>query len=227
MPRRLTGLAVAFALQLLALVLAHEVVFLARWGSRYNEALAHGGHGESWGSAVITVLGLGALVAALALGRLAHLGLLLRRATGRTRMGSTASHRSRLERRDLVRASLIGVPRTAIATAVLLTIQEHLERSSVGFGPTGPGILLSPEYAGGLWIALAVGFAVGLVAALFEWRRRVLLARLRSHRPRLARAATAAGRRPGVIVLPPVESILGRRSALRAPPRRPELLPAG
>lgn len=101
---------------------------------------------------------------------------------------------------------------------VLISIQENIERAAIGQAMPGLGILLTPEFAGGLWITLAVGLAVGLVAALFDWRRQVLLARLRAARPSLPRGATARPRRPGLAVLPPVQSILGRRSALRAPP---------
>src|SRR5215212_6570645 len=39
MPRRFLGLLAAIALQVVALVLAHDVVYLARFGSRYREAL--------------------------------------------------------------------------------------------------------------------------------------------------------------------------------------------
>ena len=223
MPRRLPGILGVFALQLVALVLAHELVFLARWGSRYNEALVHGGHGASWSTAVLTVLTLGVVLAGLAAWRLFRLARVVRRRAGRGAHAESPSP----SRRELARAWLIAGPRTAVLTATLLTVQENVERSSTGFGPTGPGILLSPEYAGGLWIALAVGLVVGLVAGLFEWRHRALLARLRAMRPRLARAASGAEDRPGILVLPPADSIIGRRSALRAPPAPLELLPAG
>jgi hypothetical protein len=82
----------------------------------------------------------------------------------------------------------------------------------------GPAILLTPEYAGGLWITILVGLAVGLVAALFEWRRNVLTARLRAARAMTPRIAMAPAKRSGVFVTQPRESLIGRRSALRAPP---------
>ena len=52
MSRRFAGFAVAAVLQLVALVLAHELVFLARYGSRFGEMLVHTGHGETWSAAV-------------------------------------------------------------------------------------------------------------------------------------------------------------------------------
>jgi hypothetical protein len=213
MPRRLAGFLAAAALQVVALVLAHELVFLARYGSRYGEALVHAGHGETWSAAVTTSLLLAAALAGLAALRLAHLGLLLRR-----RGPAAAQGPGVLESRPLLRAWLRIAPRTAIVGAALLTIQENLERVALGQAMPGPGILLSPEYPGGLWIAIAVGLAVGMVAALFVWRRRLLLARLRAPRAGVPRGSVTPIARPGIVVPPPVRSILGRWSALRAPP---------
>jgi hypothetical protein len=106
----------------------------------------------------------------------------------------------------------------AVLSVVLLSIQENLEQAAIGQVPAGPGLLLTPEYAGGIWITIATALAVGLVAALFDWRRRILLARLRAVRPSVPRGATFRQRRAGVLVERPLGSLLGRRSALRAPP---------
>jgi hypothetical protein len=100
---------------------------------------------------------------------------------------------------------------------VLLTTQENLERAAIGQPVPGPGILLSPEYAGGAWIAIAVALAVSFVAALFAWRHQVLVARLRASRPALP-PVTSVEARPAERATRPTESVLGRRSALRAPP---------
>jgi len=212
MPRRLVAFIAAAAVQLVALVLAHELVFLARYGSRYNEELVHAGHGGTWSAAVQTSLVLAVLLAGLGAFRLARLGFRLR---GRTT--------------DVGRASAVPVaalfdawrrvaPRLTLTTVVLLSIQENLERAAIGRPMPGPAVLLTPEYAGGLWIALAVGLVVGLVVALFQWRLTTLLARLLASRPRVPRATTTATVRPGVAILPPADSLLGRSSALRAPP---------
>jgi hypothetical protein len=211
--RRIAGLLPAAALQLVAVVLAHELVFLARYGSLYGEALVHAGHGETWNAAVGTSFILAAGLAGVGAIRLAHLGLLVRR----HRPAPEASIAA-LEPRPLLRAWLRVTPRMALLGVVLLSLQENLERASIGQALPGPAILLTPDYAGGLWITIAVGLAVGLVAALFDWRRRVLLAKLRAARPSVPRGATVPQRRPGVVVVRPVESRLGRRSALRAPP---------
>jgi hypothetical protein len=207
-------LATGAVLQLAALVLAHELTFLARYGSRYGEALVHSGHGEAWNAAATTSLLLAAGLVGLGVSRLRRLGIVARR------VGAAGSARSRdLARGGLVRAFLGLAPRVAALQLVLLSTQENIERAAIGQAAPGPGILFSPEYAGGAWIALAISLVVSLVAALFAWRRDVLLARLRAARAALPRASASAPSRPGVLVRPPIESLLGRRSALRAPPQ--------
>ena len=78
--------------------------------------------------------------------------------------------------RSLWRAWTRVGPRTAAIAVGLLTIQENLEHLASGQAAPGALILASPEYAGGLGITIAVGLVVGLVAALFAWRRQVLVA---------------------------------------------------
>lgn len=212
MPRRFAGIMAAAGLQLVATVLAHQLVYLARYGSRYGEALVHSGHGEAWGAAVTTSVVLGAVLATLAAFRLGRLGLLLR---GRNPQRDAT--RGSLEPRPLLRAFLSIAPRVVVLSVLLLTLQENIEHALIGQGMPGVGILLSPDYAGGLWITIAVGLAVAFVAALFRWRHQVLLARLRASRPRLGCASQARVRRPAIVDRP-IESLLGRRSALRAPP---------
>jgi hypothetical protein len=212
---RIGALAAAAALQVVALVLAHELVFLARYGSRFGEALVHSGHGEAWTAAVYTSLALAVGLGLAGAFRLARLGLLMRaRGSVRLELGAARS----LDVRSLLRAWLRLAPKMALFSVVLLSIQENVEHWSIGQAVPGPGILLSDEYPDALWITIAVALAVSLVAALFEWRRRVLLAQLRAARGRLPRASESAPTRPGISVRPPVESLLGRQSALRAPP---------
>jgi hypothetical protein len=221
MSRRLAGFGTAAILQVAAVVLAHELVFLARYGSRFGEALVHSGHGQTWTAAITTSMSLGAGLAAFAAIRLARLGLLVRRREAVDGRGHGA-----LDARALLRTWLRIGPRLAIAGAVLLSIQENVERALIGAPMPGPGVLLTPEYAGGLWIALAVGLAVGLVAAMFGWHRRALLERLRSTSRPPRRVTSTRARRPGVLVTLPADSLLGRRSGLRAPPSRVAVLPA-
>ena len=212
MPRRLVAFIAAAAVQLVALVLAHELVFLARYGSRYNEELVHAGHGGTWSAAVQTSVILAVVLVALGAIRLARLGFLMH---GRTTDGGRAAALPLVSLFDAWRRVALRLPLTTVA---LLSIQENLERAAIGRPMPGPTVLLTPEYAGGLWIALAVGLAVGLVVALFRWRHRTLLARLLASRPPVRRVTTTATMRPGIAILPPADSLLGRSSALRAPP---------
>jgi hypothetical protein len=216
MAHRLVRFAAAAALQLVALVLAHELVFLARYGSRFGEALVHSGHGEAWTAAVMTSIGLAVGLGAAGVFRLARLGLLAHR-RGRVHVDRAAARS--LNPRSLLRGWFVLGLRMAILGVVLLTLQENVERWWIGQAAPGPGILLSAEYPDALWITIVVAFAVSFVAALFAWRRRVLEARLRAARAPLPRAIESAPARPGVLVRPLLESVLGRRSALRAPPR--------
>jgi len=214
MAPRIARLATAAVLQLAALVLAHELVFLARYGSRFGEALAHSGHGEAWTAAVITSAVLVAGVVAVAAVRLVRLGIRMRRIAGTIQ----ASRPSTLERGAFIRAWLRLAPRMVALTLLLLTVQENVEHVAAGLGIPGPGVLFSQDYVGGAWITIAVALLVSLAAALFEWRHRVLLARLRAARAALPRSSAVAPTRPRVVERRPVESLLGRRSALRAPP---------
>src|SRR5215217_8223429 len=109
------GLAAA-SVQALTLVLAHELVFLARWGSRYNEALVHAGHGEAWTRAVLTSLFLAGVLAVAAGIRLVSLGLLVRRRSDRA---AAAATRPVLRPSGLLRAWRTLGPRTAILGATL------------------------------------------------------------------------------------------------------------
>jgi hypothetical protein len=214
MAHRVARLATAGVLQLAALVLAHQLVYVVRYGSRYGEELVHAGHGEAWSFAVTTsvVLALGLIFVAAA--RLAYLGTLLRREGHGSAMGAPGP----LDVTAFVRTWLRLAPRMAVLGTVLLTVQENLERASVGQAMPGPGVLLSQEYPAGLWIAVAVALAVSFLAALFEWHRGLLLARLRRARTAHRRQMSAAARRPVVRVVRPVGSLIGRGSALRAPP---------
>ena len=219
MSRRIAWLGIALALQLVALVLAHDLVYLARYGSQYGEALVHAGHGGAWSATVGTTLAIAvALILAGAL-RLAQLGILVQResaATGGRR--TTRSTGASLDVGQLRRTWLRLAPRMALVSVVLLTIQENLERSALGGPMPGPGILVSPEYPWALGITIAVGLLVGFVAALFEGRRRALIERLRVARSTPPHQSGATSSQPRGPAWRPTGSVLGRRSGLRAPP---------
>jgi hypothetical protein len=203
--------AAAVIVQLAVLVLAHDLVYLARYGSRYGEALIHSGHGDGWRAAAATSILLAGGAALIAVGRLVRLHILVRRERA-------AGTPGRLMHGALLRTWLRIGPALAISTVVLLTVQENMEQHALHGVWAGMGILLTPEYAGALWIAFAVGLVIGAIVALVAWRFQVLLGRLRAARAAGAPSRAPRAARPASIVDRPITSILGRRSALRAPP---------
>lgn len=199
----------AVASVLVALVLAHDLVFLVRYGSVYGEELAHFGHGPAWTDAVVgsLALGLGLLIGALfALFR-------LRRAASRLGASATGAEPTW---RAFVRSWVIVSGRVAVLTAVLLTIQENLERMRIGLPGPNLAILLSRDYPSAPAVIAAVSIAVAFVLALVSWRHDVLVMRIR------------AARRPSIRIAPARRPVgpLGRRAqwllrgplAVRAPP---------
>lgn len=210
MARRSARVLGALGSTLVALVLSHSLVFLVRYGSAYGEALAHAGHDLAWTIAVVSagVLGVGLALAGL------HQ---LRRLSARGSMLGSNVGRADDPRPSLISRWFTTSARLAATTAILLTIQENVERTWVGLPAPGIGLLLSADYPWAVLIVAAVGSAVGLVIALFRWRRDVLVARLRAARefPPAAVAAVA----PRSVSLRPPASVLGRAQGPRAPPR--------
>jgi hypothetical protein len=199
---------------LVALVLTHSLVFLVRYGSAYGEALAHNGHDLGWSLAVWSagVLGVG-----LMLGGAVRVAVLARAAADAPRHGPTETQlSSTLRVGALARGWLVTSSRLAIVTAALLTLQENLERAGAGLPQPGIGLIVSPEYPWAVAIIALVSLAVGLVVALYRWRRDVLLARIRAARAVHHRTPTAP--RPFTPQHRPAVSILGRAGGLRAPP---------
>jgi hypothetical protein len=107
--------------------------------------------------------------------------------------------------------------RLTATTAVLLTIQENIERAGVGLPLPGASLLLSRGYPWAGLVVVAVGLAVGFVVALFRWRRDVLVARIREARRVSLRSVLAEA--PASFEQRPAASVLGRAQGLRAPPR--------
>jgi hypothetical protein len=199
------------------LVLAHQLVFLARYGSVYGEALAHSGHGQAWTDAVTTVtVGSGAVLIATLIG-LFRLARELRRVTART----DAS----LEPPDAraARSLLAGWLRLAAALTIVglvgLTIQENVEHIAAGLDAPGIGVLLSRDYPSAVKIVAAVSLAIALLATLLGWRGAALVARLRAltaRHPRRHRGRTIPLPSTEQALLP--SGALARQLGRRAPP---------
>lgn len=205
------------ALVLPTLVLAHQLVFLARYGSIYGEALAHAGHGQAWTDAVAAVA-VGSVV--LAIAATAGTVRLAREVRRRSRPSAVLAPALR-DVADIARRFLTTATWLTAIVAVGLTIQENIEHALAGLGMPGVGILLSPEYPFALEIVTGVALAIALVATLLGWRRAVLSARLRALAdaagfPRPARAVS----RPIADSGHPQRGAIARQLGLRAPPAR-------
>lgn len=205
--RRLSGFV---AMTLVALVVAHNLVFLLAYGAAYDEALAHSGHDGSWGTAVAIVLTGGICLFLLAGWRLYRLGVIARAivpAAGHAPGGVGLGRR------------FVGLWwRLSAASTLLFVVQENVEHQRVGEGLPGLAVLGSAEYPDAALVIAGVALVVALVGALFLWRRDVLIARIASAlrhahlRPvrTVRRSVVVRDRRP--------DSPVGRGLGVRAPP---------
>jgi hypothetical protein len=200
-----------------ALVLAHDLAFLARYGSAFGEALAHAGHGPAWTGAVAGSVAIGAGLLLAAILKLRRLGLIAEQ----LRAHETASEP---RWRAFLGFWLIWAAGLSLTTAVVLTIQENIERISGGVAGPNIGLLVSAEYPWAIPIVIGVASAVSFVAALLSWRRSILVSQIRAARQRPIRAsivprpAVGAERRPLAVVR--------GRWAVRAPPSLGTAAPA-
>ena len=106
------------------LALAHDLTFLARYGSAYGEALAHAGHGQAWTNAVLVSVGLATAIvvgAAIQLWRIRSAA----RSTRDAPVGGPGL-------REFGRSWVGLAARLAAVVAVLLTVQENIERAREG-----------------------------------------------------------------------------------------------
>jgi hypothetical protein len=200
------------AMTLVALVVAHSVVFLLAYGSGYEEALAHSGHDGTWGVAVVVVLAAAFGVIGLGTWRLYRLGVIAR--------GRAASEGGLRPGPSGFARHLAGLwVRLAGATTLLFIVQENLEHQHVGEGLPGLAVLGSAPYPNAVFVLAAVALAVALVVVLFRWRRDVLVARIAGARERWHGAPRTAQRRPVVWVERRHASIVLNRLSGRAPPQ--------
>src|SRR5712671_1976060 len=159
------------AMTLVALVVAHSLVFLLAYGSGYEEALAHSGHDGTWGAAVVIVLAAALGLVGLGAWRLYRLGVV-----ARARAASEVGLRPGPSGFARHLAGLWG--RLAGATTLLFIVQENLEHRHIGEGLPGLAVLGSAQYPNAVFVIAAVALAVSFVVVLFRWRRDVLVARI-------------------------------------------------
>jgi hypothetical protein len=193
-----------------ALVLAHDLVFLAAYGGAYQDALDRTGHDASWNTTVLVVLAVGVILLAAACRRLRSLGTL---ALALDRQAVPAIGRKGF----LQRLRELWL-RLAVFTTILFVLQENLEHQHAGEALPGLGVLISSEYPNALLIIGVVALAVALVGAVVRWRRDVLMARLSGTRTRWRTPSGTRARPSFAWLLAREGSLLGRRLAGRAPP---------
>lgn len=206
-----TGFMVRAAVTALAsLVLAHNLIFIAGYGSRFGAVMAHTGHDHGWTVAALTSIGLAVCLLAVALRRLQELR--------RTALGFGAMRLPTEPGLRTFASRWLGwwIALTLV-TAVLFVLQENLEHAHVATALPGFAVLASDAYPNAIAIILAVALGISLVAALLGWRSSVLTARIEAARPRARAGAARSFRRPEAVDRRQ-GSILGRRLAGRAPP---------
>lgn len=200
------------AMTLVALVVAHSLVFLLAYGSGYEEALAHSGHDGTWGVAVVIVLAAALGLVGLGMWRLYRLGVVARAraaSEGGLRPGPSGFARQ-----------FAGLwLRLAGATTLLFVVQENLEHQHVGEGLPGVAVLGSAQYPNAVFVIAAIALAVAFVVVLFRWRRNVLVARISGARERWHGAPRTVKARPVVWVEPRHASIVLHQLSGRAPPQ--------
>jgi len=205
-----------WALALLALVVAHDAVYLAEYGARYHAELANTGHAY-W----LTFAPLALVVGGVPIG--AAVAGLFRLRTSIRHIGASAEPDPRRWDRPAGRpylGELVGLlPRLFLVVVVGFTLQENGESILAGHGIPGLHVL-----AGSLTVPMLVtiSFLIALAGAWLRWRESVLVLRLKVARQlarRLHSRADHAAPRWGEIAAVVAHGwIIARRLAGRAPP---------
>lgn len=207
-PRRI---AIAAALSPLALVLSHNLAFLATYGAGSEEALTATGHDQAWSSAVNATITISVLLGMLALIRVVVLWRTARRLEGESGM------RGRTDGQAFAGTVLATWWCLALITTCWFLLQENLERVAVGQPLPGLDPLLSEGPIGPLLIIPAISLIIALITGLFLWGITTLRAWI------AAALAARLRRRPAPVGMPagadPHRSkVLSLNLGLRAPP---------
>ena len=194
-------------LALVAFVLAHNLLFLLRYGSSYSAFLERTGHGSAWASTVLIVA---ALATGLALASTARL-VALSAIAGQLEAGAIRV------RSGQVRDYMVHV-RGALLAILLLAPPDRPGRPAPGLPAPGLGVL---NLTDGATIAVfaIVPLLTALVEALYRWRRDVLTAQICAARVRWHRRARAIEPRRPVWTERRHVSIVLHQFSGRAPPQ--------
>jgi len=209
MTRALGGRSVLAIASLVALILAHHLMYLIAHGPGGNDAVmstdGHDGYWPGWAAGVPIVGGLLAIVVGWQIRRLVH----LRHPSPRAITDDGL--------RDYIRSMRYWWPRLLVSVTALFIVQENGEHLRLGLGSPGLSALGLGEYGLAMPVIAVLTVLVSAVLALIEWCRRSLLERsqgaARSVRLQGSRRSTATADRQLISLL------LARRGAGRAPPR--------
>jgi hypothetical protein len=200
-------------LAVVALLVAHDVIFLAEYGDgpAFARAMSEGGHDGYW---------LPFTVGAILAGGV----LLLRSLTTVSRLRAQASQVGWLEELPAPSYSseLFGIWRVLFPlVAVLFALQENLEHLAVGGQFLGLEALVGPDNPLAVPVIAHVTLALAALGALLRWRIAVLRRRLTAAR---ATHPPVTDERPcpewgSVHTFAPHRWMTGRLDAGRAPPR--------
>ncbi len=195
-----------------ALVVAHNLVFLLAYGASSSEALAHTGHDGTWRTAVAVVVAASFGLLGLGAWRLYRLGIVVRsvRSTeGGLRPATT----------DVAR-QLAGLwLRLTGITILVFVAQENLEHQHAGLGLPGFSVLGSADYPNAALVIAAIALAVASVVSSFRWRRDVLVARIKAAQARWSRVRPTLHGRRARWVERRHASIVVHQCSGRAPPQ--------
>ncbi len=218
--RRVPGLWLLLALAPGALVAVHELAFLLTFGAGFDAAMANSGHDWHWTASASVVVALSAVLAALASLQLWRLQRTASELDG-SPVGPAFPARARdhrLRLRAYLRLLLPLWASLALLVAGLFVVQENLERLAISAPPPGLSVLGSAAYPVTVPIVVLVTLAFSAVGALFRLGHSVLaerIARLLGD-PRPGRPS--ALRRPPLVPIRSVRSLIGDNRAGRAPP---------
>jgi hypothetical protein len=200
----------AIAMMLAALVLAHDVIFLAGYRAHFEAAMTSMGHDHGWRIAALVSMALAGSLLVVGTMRLFQ----LRRAAKDAGAGRLLTEP---DRRAFVWRWLAWWVALTLATAVLFVLEENLEVARVHRTLPGISVLASAAYPNAVAIIAIVALVVSLVAAILGWHAAVLIARIGA-----ARSSLQGDTPPAFPAIEPIDrhagSILGRRLAGRAPP---------
>jgi hypothetical protein len=200
----------AIAMVLAALVLAHNVIFLAGYRAHFETAMISMGHDHGWRIAVVVAMALAGSLLVVGALRLLQLRRAAKDAGARRLLTEP-------DRRAFVWRWLVWWFALTLATAVLFVLEENLEVARVHRTLPGIGVLASAAYPNAVAIIAVVALVVSLVAAILGWHAAVLIARIQA-----VRSPVQGDTPPAFTAIEPIDrhagSILGGRRAGRAPP---------